>query len=352
MSFQRPSIQQILSRIQADIESRLPGSNPRLRHNLLDILARMQTGVAHGIYGELEWLAKNLLPDTSDPEILARWADIVGVPQLAATVATGNVTVTGSNGSVVPSGALFVGSNGADYVLSADVTIAGSAGVGIVDAAAAGAAGNLSTGSSLILQSPIAGVSSTAIVASPGLAAGADIETVDAWRERLLARLRMPPQGGAFGDYILWARAAHAAVTDVWVFPAASGPGTVTVLFMTYGTTANGIPSPAVIADVEAYIDVLRPVTAAVTVAAPTAQALDITISNLTPNTQAVRDAVVLEINNLLIRSAPGVNMPLSVINEVISRAIGETDHVLDAPASNVVVPAGAILVPGTFTWL
>lgn len=352
MAFERPSLQQVFSRIQADIESRLVGSNPRLRRSLLAILAKMEAGVAHGLYGDLDWLSKNLLPDTTDPDILFEWADIFGVPRLDAAAASGAVTFTGTNGSVVAAGALLVGANGIDYELQADATIASGTATGSVIATTSGSAGNLSTGAALTLQSPVAGVTSAASANAPGITGGADVETIDAWGERIRDRIREQPQGGAARDYSRWAREAHPAVTTVWIHPQANGAGTVTVYFMTYGATANGIPDPSVVAAVDAYIQEQRPVTAVVSVLAPLAQPLNITLSSLTPNTQAVRDEIAAEINSLVRRTAaPGVSMPVSHINEAISRADDETDHVLASPVANVAVAAGYILVPGTITW-
>ena len=50
MPFERPSLQELIARIQADMDSRLDGQ-PWLRRRLLAILARMEGGVAHGLYG-------------------------------------------------------------------------------------------------------------------------------------------------------------------------------------------------------------------------------------------------------------------------------------------------------------
>lgn len=352
MAFTRPTIQQIISRIQADIESRLDGSNPRVRRSLLDIIARMDAGVAHGIYGDLDWLARNLLPDTTDADVLARWADIFGVPRLTATLATGNITITGTNGRVVPAGALFVGANGADYVLQTDATISAGTSVGVVTAVIAGVDGNLSAGSAMTLQAPVSGVNSSAIVAVLGITGGTDIETLDAWRDRLGDRIREQPQGGAARDYVRWARDSHPAVTDVWIHERADGAGSVAVRFMTYGATTNGIPTAPVVAAVNTYIQDRRPVTAVVNVLAPVAQVLNVSISNLSPNTQAVRDAIAAEIKSLLLRvAAPGVKLPVSQLREAISRAPGEVDHRLLSPTADVVVPAGSILVPGVVLW-
>ncbi|RMG50381.1 MAG: baseplate J/gp47 family protein, partial [Gammaproteobacteria bacterium] len=95
MPFQRPTIPELIERVAADVESRLPGSDPRLRRSLLHALVRAQAGVAHGLYGYLDWLSKQIVPDTAEAEVLDRWASWWGVPRKAASAASGDVTFTG-----------------------------------------------------------------------------------------------------------------------------------------------------------------------------------------------------------------------------------------------------------------
>ena len=71
----------------------------------------------------------------------------------------------------------------------------------------------------------------------------------------------------------------------------AGGLGTVTVYFMTDDATTDGIPNVATVTAVDDYIGGLRPVTADVTVAAPTPSPIAFTINNVMPSTQAVMDA-------------------------------------------------------------
>ena len=67
MPFNRPSIQVIWQRVRGDMEGALTGSNAWLRRNLTSVIAKMIAGVSHGLHGSLDWLAKNLLPITTDP---------------------------------------------------------------------------------------------------------------------------------------------------------------------------------------------------------------------------------------------------------------------------------------------
>jgi uncharacterized phage protein gp47/JayE len=93
---------------------------------------------------------------------------------------------------------------------------------------------------------------------------------------------------------------------------------------------------------VQTHIDPLKPATAKEFLAfAPEPLSLQITLT-ITPDTTAVRAAVEAEIRDLIAREAePGITIYRSHIDEAVSLARGETDHVLIAPAADVEVPAG-----------
>lgn len=364
MAFVRPLITEVLSRIQGDLESRLPGTSARLPVSLTGILARMEAGAAHELYGALDWLSKNLLPDTSDPDILARWAAIYGVPRLQPAVAVGQVTFTGTDAAVVPAATLLQNSSGIQYALDADVTIAVGTGTGSITAGEAGAAGNQLEGATLTLVSPVAGIDSTITVATGGLAGGTDIEALDAWSARLISRIQQPPQGGTIGDYERWAKEASAAVTNAWVTAHESGEiGVVTVRIATYGDPAGDLPvaeSP-LLSLVYDYIDQRRPVAGGLQVFAPVAQPVDMTLA-IKPDTSAVRAAAEEALSDLFHREArPGAfvpgegdllgTIPLTHVHEALSLVDDETDHQIQVIGVLAPASAGHMLTLGTITW-
>lgn len=349
MAFTRPTLTQLIERAQADIETRLPGSQPRLRHTILGTLARVHPGANHGLYGYLDWIARQVLPDTADAEIMERWASIWGVTRKAASFAAGPVTLTGTTGAVVPAGTVLQAATGQEFKTNTEMTLVAGTATAQMTVLAAGQAGNLAAGTKLNLISPIAGVNSQATVASGGLVGGADTETDDALRARLLARIQAPPHGGAKADYIAWALEV-AGVTRAWVYPGELGLGTVSVRFVR-DDDASIIPDAAEVQAVQDHINALRPVTSAVTVVAPVAVPLNLTIQ-LTPNTAAVQAAVQAEIKDLLRRAAePGGTILISHIREAISLAAGETNHVLTVPSADVAHTVGQIATMGTITW-
>ena len=350
MPYSRPTLREIDARLQADVESRLPGVDPALRRSLVGAIVRAVAGAHHEMYGYLAWIAEQAFPDRAGSEELARWAQIWGVSRIAAAAASGTVTVTGLDGAAIEAGTVWRTGAGQEYVSTARSVISSGSATVQVRARTAGAAGDAEAGQVLTLVSPISGVLAGATVVS--IAGGADVEGDDSLRERLLARIQAPPAGGAARDYVAWALAGHSAVTRAWVRPRASGLGTVTVYAMTDGATPTGVPGQAVTSAIQSYIDARRPVTAVVTVVAPTAVPLALTIRSLTPDTTAIRAAIAAEIGDLLRRAGePGGTIRISQIREAISGAEGETDHVLVTPTADVTHTAAQIATMGEITW-
>lgn len=351
MPFSRPTLPELIERFIADIDSRLPATDARLRRSNLGVLARTHSGVAHGLYGLLDWLSRQLLPDTSEAEILDRQASIWGVARKPAAKANGAVTFIGEDGSVIPQGAVVQRSDGIEFSVDDEVTVADGVVSVAVTAVVGGAAGNTEAPSRLTLISPIAGINSAATVDAGGIINGVDAENDNALRSRLLDRIQQPPHGGADFDYVKWALEVP-GVTRAWVYPLELGIGTVTVRFVVDDNEVSIIPDADKVNEVQDYIDRLRPVTAKVTVAAPVAVPLNITIAWLKPSTVAVRAAIRAGLIDLFRREAePGGTILISHIREAISIAAGEHDHAVTAPAADVRYNKGYIPVLEEITW-
>lgn len=345
----RPTLLQLIERGAAEFESRLPGVLARVRSSVIGVINRVLAGALSALYQYVEYLNDQMWPDRASAEYLpehgARW----GKNRLPASPATGNVRFTGTNGSAVALGAAVQRSDGAQYL----TTAAGVIALGVADvpvqAVVAGQAGNAVIATSVTLTSPIAGVNAVA-TALTALAGGADLEAIDPWRARILARIRKPPQGGADYDYVAWALEV-AGVTRAWVYPNEQGMGTVVVRFVR-DDDVSPIPDAGEVAAVQTAIDAVRPVTAATFVAAPVAVLQNYTIQ-LLPDTAAIRAAVQSELIELYQREAkPGGTMLITHEREAISVAAGEADHVLTVPAANQVYTTGQLPTLGVITWL
>ncbi len=354
MPFQRPTLQQLIDRVSTDIASRLPGaSKTLLRNSLMGILARAEAGAVHSLYGYLDFISRQAIPDTAEDEYLLRWAAI-WLPQgrKPATFATGPsaVLVTGSAGNTMPAGTVFVRADGIQYVTQQDTTLTGSTGLVSVIAETAGSVGNMEPGQNLQLLVPVAGFQANAQVVGAGISGGVDIESLEALRARLIRRIQQPPQGGSQADYVTWALEVP-GVTRAWAYPNQPELGSVTVIVVNDEATTAPVPSPETVEAAREYIELRRPVTANVFVAAPTVLVQDVDAS-LRPNTLATQAAARAELEDLFLRDAePGGVIPISKIREAVSIAAGVEDSRINDPLSDVVAGVGEIPVLGDTTW-
>lgn len=350
MPFQRPDLATLITRDQADTAARLSGVDPALRRSLAGVVSTVRAGAVHGLYGYLDWIARQVMPDTAETEHLERWASIWKLPRKAAATATGQVRFSGQNGAPIPSGTVLLRSDGAEFVTTEEGLISGGAANVAVRAVVAGVAGNAGAGVIFNLASPLAGVQVQASSLA-GIAGGAETETDASLRSRLLARIGKPPKAGTGDDYAGWVLDHVPGATRAWAAGRELGAGTVTVRFVMDGTYADGIPSAGDVAAAQAVLESLRPVTADVFVAAPIPRPLGLSI-RLTPDLASVRAAVEAELRDLLAdEAAPGGTILVSHVREAISTALGETDHVLLSPTADVVCLPGAIAVVGGIEW-
>lgn len=348
MPYSRPTLAELVNRVRSDVISRL-AQDEVLRRADAEVYARVLAGVTHGLYGFIDWLSRQVIYDTAEGEILERWASIWGVTRKPAAAATGTVTLTGLTGAVVPAGSPLQALDGVQYLSVAEVTFTTTSAVVSVAASVPAAASNRAAGQTLTLVNPVPGVQPAGVASA--LVGGADVETDDALRTRLIDRIQTPPHGGSSADYRAWALEVP-GVTRAWCYPLELGPGTVTVRFMRDDDSGSAIPDAGEVAAVQTYINNLRPVTAQVTVVAPVAAPLNFTIA-VSPNTAAVKAAVTAELADLIRREAePGGTLLLSHIRAAISAAAGENNYVMTVPSADVASPVGTITTLGTITWV
>ena len=351
MPFNTPTLSDLITRAQSDIATRLPGADAALPASVLGVVAQIESAAAFGLHQHLDWIARQLLPDTAEAETVERWAAIFNVPRNLGSKAIGTVTFSGADASNIPQGTLLEFDTDIEYITdAAAVIVAGTADV-TVTARLIGEVFNQIASTELSLVNTLPGINSNVVVDGSGLTGGADAEDIERLRQRVVLRLREAPHGGAAHDYVAWALEAHTDITRAWVYPNTPGIGQVTVSMVT-DNLPSPIPDAGTVTAVDDYIQIHRPVAAAVTVVAPVAVPLDITFTSLTLNTAATQAAINAELKDLLSRVAePGGTILISQIREAISIAAGETDHVMTVPAADVTHATGEIATLGTITW-
>lgn len=345
MPFETPTLPVLVSRTQSDLAS------DALRRSDAQVLSRALSGTAYGLYGYLDWIAEQILPDTADEETLERIANLrLSQPRKAAQPAEGTASFTAAAGRVVDIDTVMQSNDGRAYRVTESVTTVAGTNTAKLEAVDAGTLGNIEAGMVLMLIQPVEGLVSTFTVLAPGLIGGIAQESVESLRARVVRSYRVIPHGGSADDYETWALEVP-GVTRAWCRRNFLGPGTVG-LFMMRDDDANPIPDAAQLAEVKAYIEPLRPVTGELYVLAPV-QVPVVYQLRLTPDTSAARAAVSVQLQDLHNREAGlGDKLLISHIRESISSATGETDHELVSPTADVPAASNQLLTFGGCLWL
>ena len=184
-----------------------------------------------------------------------------GITRKPGTAASVLLTFIGSAGTTVPAGTLCVTQDGLGFATDEDLTL-GEDGRGTVTATAdaVGTAYNVPVGAIVSTQQAVSGV--TSLTNEAAAAGGTEPETDTALFARLDAYKKTPPTSGNDRHYHQWALEVNgvgaASVIRCW-----DGPGTVKVII---ADMALHPVTEELRAEVAAYIETQRPVTAEVTV--------------------------------------------------------------------------------------
>src|SRR5450830_528222 len=345
MPFETPSLPVLINRTQGDL------AGDSLRQSDAQVLARTLSGAAFGLYGYLDWIADQILPDTADDTTLERIAALrLHQPRKAAQAASGSVSYTAAAGAVLDAGTLLQTSDGRSYTVTVGGTTSGGTNIAPIQALDAGSLGNGDAGLTLFPVQPVQGIGNTFTVLDPGLSGGVAAESIESLRARVISSNSIIPNGGSAADYETWALECP-GITRAWCRGSYLGPGTVG-LFVMRDDDPVPLPDDGQLALVQAYIDPLRPVTAELHVLAPVLVPVTYTL-RLIPDTSAIRAAVEAELQDLHDREAGlGDTLLLTHIAESISSASGEQDHLLVSPSADVPAATNQLLTFGGCVWL
>jgi uncharacterized phage protein gp47/JayE len=198
-----------------------------------------RTGGVEVVLGNAVALQDATMPDTAVGDDLDRLCAIYGLTRSAGAGAQGNVIVTCTGTVTYAAGQEAVSDRtGLRYRVVAATSATNGASLAVVGIDI-GTATDLDAGETLTWTSPPFGSGTQCEVAAGGLTNGADADSNDRLRSRLLKLLREPQNGGSWAHYRQWAEDASAAVENAYVYPAAQGPATVHVAYTVAGTEAN-----------------------------------------------------------------------------------------------------------------
>lgn len=318
------------------------------------------------VLAELHFLGQQLIGRFFVSTATGQWLDMRGaeyaIPRVVATPTLRDLVV--SHGAGAPAVAIPVGWRAATlpgatipvtYQAILPATLpAGAASVVVeVISLSAGAETAIPDGTPLQqIGTPLPGIE--AIATATVEVAGTDREPDDPYRQRILTFMRSPVGPGSVSDYEAEViNAFEGQVGSVYIEPQWDGPGTVRVLIL---GPDNTIPSPTLVAQVQAHLDAWAPIGASVTVQIPAIIHVDVrgaltvaagyTWAEALANASA---AVVTHLDGLdvgedvllagvadAIFHATGVANHGGLEQRVAPLAFGTDDIVLDSPAKAV----------------
>lgn len=299
------------------------------------------SSAAEGLYDHQAWIARQIQPDTADPEFLEMHAALRGLTLKAATFAGGTILFSGEPGAEALPGltAKIDGTEILTVTTSGGTLDAEGSLLVACRASASGACPDFEAAPAL-LQSPPSGVDAVCEVTLTG---GTDASTHAELLDELLFYMRNPPGGGNKYDYERWAMEVP-GVTGAWCYPARRGLGTVDIVIV----SAGGLPSPEVLAAAQAHIDNERPVTCAdAQVFAPVPLYVDVTAAlrlsagYSLPGIQSQAEAIL---SPYFAGIKPGGEVIHLRIESLLLSIPGVVDVEITAPAGNL--QAGALEWP------
>jgi uncharacterized phage protein gp47/JayE len=261
-----PTIQQLYNDIKQNLETEFGSTIPAFGKNFLRALAMVQAAKLKMFYLGLGSLQKNMAPDTADTEASGGTLERYGRLKLArdpfpATAGEYNVTVTGTIASTIASNTTFKSNDdsahpGKMFILDTPHVMVTVADTIRLRALVAGTGSQLNIGDQLSATVPIAGVSKVTTVTSEEVTP-TEAETTEEYREKVERSYQLEAQGGAVGDFRMWADDV-AGVLRVYPYAKPAAPGDINVYVessIADSTDGFGTPSAGMITNVEAVFE-------------------------------------------------------------------------------------------------
>ena len=270
MSLSTPTTKEISDSIIAQLEASLNQTVPLLPKSFMRVLAKTLGAVFILLYKYAGFMFLQMFVRTAsakETEVngqlltpLLEWGRLIGVGDPAAATNAellADITVENQTGSLVSGPQLLGTTNGVTYLTIGDVLLNAATVQATIRASAdqaggggAGSVGNLDPAAQVSFANPLPNVARIAIVDSQ-VVTGADGETTEAYRQRVIDRFQKRPQGGAYADYELWGE-EPAGILNVYPYTS-DCPGQVDVYVEATAASsgsADGIPTTAQLQEV------------------------------------------------------------------------------------------------------
>lgn len=334
--FSAPSLQDIIRNVESGFSLAFYGSSSPLRVSFLKILAKVFGGAMYIVVLLIMRVWKNAFVYSADAKSLATVHNRkLNMPHKPATYAHGKVRFSARGATSIAAGTILVEEDsGVEFELIEKVTISNNEGYGRIYALNPGAEGNVGSGcyfrfkeldndyvNSIVADDAIGGGALVKVQV------GSDVEewgeSVEDYRQRLLERQRLQPQGGATFDYVSWLM-RFSFITNVW--PVENWPTTNSVCLFVGNTTVSDYSiSSADLAEARSYVTdgKRRPLTSRPIVALVTPMSLAFTVTSSLV-TDIVRASALDNVKNLIASYKPGDTMYINNLREVIKSSTGD----------------------------
>lgn len=227
----------------------------KIKKSVFYILATVIAPPIRLLYLFALWALNQTDPQTADDENevaggrLQQWGRLVkaGDPK-PGQAPRYQIDITGTNGSTLLAGTVYLSAVGNIYLFEADITIAAGVATGIIKASVPEGRDNtefaLNIASEVNTANPFTGIDNPATV-SAELTAPTDSEDIEVYRDRVVSLVRLAPQGGARIDYVRWPLDAE-GVLNSFPYSDSVEPGKINVYIeATEDIDPDGIPDQA-----------------------------------------------------------------------------------------------------------
>ncbi|MBR5381453.1 MAG: baseplate J/gp47 family protein [Oscillospiraceae bacterium] len=297
-----------------------------------------------------ENVKKQCFPQTAEGEYLDRHAEMRGLARAEAGKAEGRLTFS-SPGTVsaqltVPEGTVCMTSSGLAFETTESGTVAAGESSCTVAACCTESGDRGNVGAGLVTFMTRAPVGIASCVNEQAFSGGADAESDESLRKRVLSSFRRLPNGANAAYYELEAESVEGVAAAV-VTPRAFGIGTVKVTV----ASTSGVPSEEMLTAVRERLDAAREICVDVTVAPPTVKTVNVTVkvdAEEGYNAAEVRSAVAAAVSSFFTGRLLGQSVTLAKLGSVVYGVPGVRNYRITRPTADVAAERTELPVAGT----
>ena len=306
----------------------------------------------YGLYVQAEWLSRQCFPQTAQGEWLDRHAALRGLERREALKAQGmlrfSVDAAAGADLTIPAGTVCATAGLVRFETVEEAVLpAGNTWVEVPALAVEpGGAGNVPAGSILSMVVPPVGVS-RCVNAAP-FAGGADAESDESLRARVMETYRRMPNGANAAFYEQTALSFDQVVSAA-VLPRSRGIGTVDVVV----ATMDGLPGAELLEALADHFRQRREIAVDVEVKAPTVKPVDVTVKVKAAEgaaPQEVKTNVEGALRDFFSGERLGRDVLVAQLYKLVFDREGVDNCTVEAPAADVAVSAGELPRLGTLT--